>query len=298
VAEVDNARETVDEDGWIQGERPLSVAPSKKEDLLILAAYAHPLTLAALGCMKLLRREAAHLQISYKAGVDMTVHAAIPADIGYVGKLEQPKPDDALVQLVQNLPTRTARFQDLKEGDFTNILLIGSLQDIQTAFIKAGWTTSVSLGVKSGLRSFYATAEEHPYENGPMAKFLLHDRKQDLVFQKQNDTFAKRHHIRLWQESFSFNGHPVWIASSTHDVAIAFSLFGFRHVVDPRIDFERQKIIEDLVYTGFATLEGFVERPNVPNISRNAVGDPLRTDGKIAILTVKPPARPQIAKGN
>jgi hypothetical protein len=222
----------------------------------------------------------------------------IPADFGYMGKLEEPKPDDALVQLVQNLPTRTARYQDLKEGDFTNILLIGSLQDIQAAFTNAGWTTSVSLGVYSGLRSFYATAEQHPYQKGPMAKFLLHDRKQDMVFQKQNDTFAKRHHIRLWQESISFNGQPVWIASSTHDVAIAFSLFGFRHVVDPWIDLERQKIIEDLVYTGYATLEGFVERPNVPNISRNAVGDPLRTDGKIAILSLKPAKRTQIAERN
>jgi hypothetical protein len=298
VSDVDNARETVDEAGWIQGERPVSVRPSKKEGLLLLAAYAHPLTLAALGCMKLLQREAAHLQISYKPGVDMTIRAAIPADIGYIGKLEQPNPDNALVQMVEKLPTRTARFQDLKAGDFTNLLLIGSLQDIQAAFTNAGWTTSVSLGVKSGLRSFYATAEEHPYQKGPMAKFLLHDRKQDVVFQKQNDTFAKRHHIRLWQESFSFNGHPVWIASSTHDVAIAFSLFGFRHVVDPWIDLERQKIIEDLVYTGSATLEGFVERPGVPNISRNAVGDPLRTDGKIAILSVRPGSGQQIARGN
>jgi hypothetical protein len=165
--------------------------------------------------------------------------------------------------------------------------LIGSRLDVEKAFGDAGWTTSTKLGLRSGLRTFFAVVEQHPYNQGPVSKLLLHHRKPDLVFQKQNDTFAKRHHIRLWQETASFNGKPVWIGAATHDVAIAFSpASGFRHLVDPSIDLERQRLIDDLMYSQSATFLGMGDRANVAKESKNATGDPLQTDGRIAILSL------------
>ena len=33
-----------------------------------------------------------------------------------------------------------------------------------------------------------------------------------LVFEKQNNTLTKRHHVRIWPRTESFRGRPVWLA--------------------------------------------------------------------------------------
>jgi hypothetical protein len=48
VLDVDNGRESVDSEGVIHGLRPLRRRPGEIEDLLLLAAAAHPAVLASL----------------------------------------------------------------------------------------------------------------------------------------------------------------------------------------------------------------------------------------------------------
>ena len=175
----------------------------------------------------------------------------------------------------------------MKPADLTNIVLIGSRSDVERAFAAAGWTTTAKLNFGSGMRTLFAAAEQHPYRRAPVLTLFLYDRNPDLVFQKQTDTMAKRHHIRLWQETSTLDGQPVWVGAATHDVAITFSPSkGFTHRIDASVDLERTKVVDDLLFSGEATFRGLVDRPNVPRESKNATGDPVRTDGRIAILSL------------
>jgi hypothetical protein len=292
VTAVDNARETVNSDGWINGQRPYSVKPTKVQDLLILAAHAHPVTLVALEGVKFLRREAAHLQIQFAPGVDLTLTTPMAAMVegaasdGLV-KYSDRELDLAMENIVGNLPTRVVTSGTRRPADLTNIVLIGTRAEIQSAFLAAGWTTTAKLNLRSGVKTIFAAAEQHPYGRAPVSRLTLNARPPDLVFQKQNDTFAKRHHIRLWQESVTFDGRPIWVGAATHDIAIGFSYsYGFRHRIDAAIDVERAKVVDDLVFGGDAKFQGLLERQDAPRYGVNASGDPFQTDGRIAVLKI------------
>jgi len=110
-----------------------------------------------------------------------------------------------------------------------------------------------------------------------------------MVFQKQFNTFAKRHHLRIFHRPDKFQGHDVWVCSATHDTGIEFSAENrtFIHKIDSKIDRERTKVVNDLLFTGLVKGQAFVERPKVPTNGENATGDKLETDGKMAVLLLE-----------
>jgi len=87
-----------------------------------------------------------------------------------------------------------------------------------------------------------------------------------MSWQKGNDTFARRHHLRIFRRPGTFDGKPVWVCSSTHDINIVFSERDrtFIHKVDPSIDKERAKVVADLIFTGLVKSLALVDRPEVP----------------------------------
>ena len=118
---------------------------------------------------------------------------------------------------------------------------------------------------------------------------LLDEKPPDLVFQKLNNTFAQRHHLRVWKRPDTFAGKPVWVIAATHDTGIEFSEQNrtFIHKIDSQIDRERAKVVNDLLFTGRVVSVALVERPDVPQHSQNATGDVLETDGMMAVLVLQ-----------
>ena len=118
---------------------------------------------------------------------------------------------------------------------------------------------------------------------------LLDTKPPDLVFQKMNNTFAQRHHLRVWKRPDTFEGKTVWVIAATHDTGIEFSEQNrtFIHKIDSLIDRERAKVTNDLLFTGRVESVALVERPAVPQRSENATGDVLETDGMMAVLILQ-----------
>ncbi|HEY2018266.1 MAG TPA: LssY C-terminal domain-containing protein, partial [Bryobacteraceae bacterium] len=106
---------------------------------------------------------------------------------------------------------------------------------------------------------------------------------------KLNNTFAMRHHLRVWQRPSTFLGKPVWSIAATHDMGISFSEANrtFIHKIDSQIDRERAKVVNDLLFTGRVQSLELVDRPAVPQNGQNATGDNLETDAKIAVLLLQ-----------
>jgi hypothetical protein len=118
---------------------------------------------------------------------------------------------------------------------------------------------------------------------------LLEGKPADLVFEKTNDTFARRHHLRMWRRPGTVGGKPVFAVAATHDTGINFSDAErtFIHRIDPQIDREREKVVNDLLFTGSVKAYELVDRPQVPRQSHNATGDSIETDGRIAVLLLE-----------
>jgi len=289
LAAVDNARESVDADGKITGIIASQTGSGRLDQGINKVTEKYPSLGDLLGAIKETVLKPTDPNIDYEPGVEMTIELTKPlAWAGTVGGLNvrSIEPAEGLSRLVNTQPFRTMAENPPKPSDMTNLMFLGSQQDIENAFQKAGWFTAAQLSSKSKLETFRAMAEQRGYQEAPVSTLLLDSRPPDLVFEKLNNTFAARHHLRIWRRPGRFNGQDVWVCSATHDTGIDFSEANrtFIHKVDTQIDRERAKVVSDLLFTGLVQGLSLVERPDVPTKLFNATGDALETDGKMAVI--------------
>jgi hypothetical protein len=167
-------------------------------------------------------------------------------------------------------------------------MFLGSRQQIVTAFNEAGWFEADDLTVRSAAKTVSATIRQSGYSSAPMSTLRINDQPPDLTFQKSLNTFAQRHHLRIWKRPETYNGREVWIGAATHDIAISKARGGTKwsHRIDPHIDRERDWVETDLLFVGTATGYADVDRPVAPKIAANATGDQILTDGKMSVVLV------------
>ena len=78
-------------------------------------------------------------------------------------------------------------------------MFIGSQKELVTAFLEARWFEADSLNAGSAMKVVQATMRQSGYAGAPVSALLINNRPPDLVFQKSLNTFAKRHHVRIWK---------------------------------------------------------------------------------------------------
>jgi len=295
VVAVDNSRESVDDDGRIVGVRPKRRLPSPLAVLLMLLAHGHPIGIAAFEAGRLVLRAAERTAIDYPPGVELNLALAAPLEIAADPPPDPPEPaDPSLAAFARTVPFRTQAPGGRRDADVTNLLLVGSRAQVEDAFVAAGWTPARPMGLRARLRGLLALILKRGDHAAAVSRLDLRGRPPDLVFEKQNDTLAQRHHVRIWHEEGS-PGRTAWVGAATHDVGIAFArrLHAFTHRIDPRIDVERKKIVNDLQLTGEVAATALLDRPRPPEPGVDATGEAIETDGRMALVVLRPaPAVP------
>lgn len=286
---VDNSRESVEDGGRIIGIQPKRRLPSTVATLLMVLAHENPLALGVFTAGRLALRAAQHSAIDYKPGVELSLALAAPLEIAADTPSQEVAADPALTVLAQALPFRTQAPRRHQDADVTNLLVVGSRTQVEGTFADAGWTQARPMGFRARCRGLLALVLKRSYQPAAVSQLDLGGRPPDLVFEKQNNTLAKRHHVRMWQQEDS-DGRTVWVGAATHDVAIVFSRsrHAFTHRIDPHIDLEREKIVNDLQLTRGVVTSSFVERPERPQLGGDAESDLLETDGRMAIVVLRP----------
>jgi hypothetical protein len=289
VAAVDNARETVDDQGKIVGILASETWSAKIDNSLSNLGPRLGKLAEYLGAVKKTVIKPTDPEILCDPGVEMSLKLSKPlAWKSAVAAAIVPEiaPAQDLAALVNAQPFQTIAEKPPKPSDITNLMYIGSKERLETAFAAAGWSTAAALSAQSKLETVAAVAEERGYKEAPMSILLLDGQKPDLVFQKQYNTFAKRHHLRIFRRPARFHDRDVWVCSATHDIGIEFSAPNrtFIHKINSKIDDERLKVLNDLLFTGLVKGQALVARPHVPANGENATGDKLVTDGKMAVL--------------
>lgn len=290
LSEVENAREQVDDQGQIQGILATETITGKIDAGINRIANRYSGLAEVLGQVKGAVFKAAEGDVSYDAGVEMTLKLAAAAEITPPAppKLEPIADTAALEKLIAAEPFQTVAENPPKKSDVTNLMLIGTEEQVRKAFSEAGWHTAAELNALSKFETIRAVAENRGYAEAPVSILLLDGKPPDLVFQKVTNTFARRHHLRVWRRG-TYEGRPVWFIAATHDIGISFSEQNrtFIHQIDSQIDRERTKVADDLVFTGLVQSSVLIDRPHVPKKSENATGDALETDTKIAVLILR-----------
>jgi ankyrin repeat protein len=303
VIDVDNARETVRNNEIIGIVQPH--ASTKTGYILAGLGMINPIAGYTIKGVSAVYGLSLRREILFPTGTDVQVQVVRPSMMKtkdtWSGWPVLPV-DDKLQTIVKAAPIRVYT-KDNKPSDVTNLMFIGSQQQIEAAFQEAGWFETDSLSMGSALKTVGATIRSAGYQQAPVSLLTINGKAPDLIFQKSLDTFAKRHHIRIWKEPATWNGREVWIGAATHDIDISRARANTKwgHRIDPHVDREREWIETDLLFAGTATSYALVDRPHVPKSTANGTGDVITTDGQLSIVelgTTKPnilnPATPTL----
>jgi LssY C-terminus len=157
-------------------------------------------------------------------------------------------------------------------GDPVNLVLVGEMQKLRSAFTAAGWTEADPLGLMSSWRMIVAFVFNRSYPAAPFSTLYLFGRGQDVGFQKAIDgSPRKRHHVRFWalsiEQAEETWGTPdfwlntdrppreasvLWVGAGTKDTGISFTRFTFKvtHATDSDTNAERDFIVGELTRVG------------------------------------------------
>lgn len=223
-------------------------------------------------------------EITLPRGTEMYLRMIDPLLVPPAYLRPNPYQSDDEVEFADRLPART---QDRKgrPADVTNVVLIGSKDDVRAAMEASGWRSADRLTAMTGWRTFRAVSAQRGYFSAPMSKQLLFERRPDMEFQKSFNSVAKRHHVRFWQ----LPGEPdVWVGAATHDTGIKFMVrrFQLTHGIDDAIDRERDKLVGDLRAAGCARDLMRVGR-DLGVALDNASGQHLQTDGDAVLVRLQ-----------
>jgi hypothetical protein len=303
IVQVDNARERVTSTGQIQGIRSTGSISYRVSGYVRTALLWDVHAEMAEWAIKSLLVALPEPEIYYPAGAELTLKLtrnltlATPAE--WLPNPEQ-LPDDDLADLrtlVASMPMRTKDPETKRLSDLTNVLLIGSREEIERAFRLAGWTEAQPDSIKARIGCIRAAAEVHGFKNAPMTTLLLNGNGPDMSWQKGLNDVAKRHHIRIWKQPGMWYGQDLWMAAATRDVDFAYMRPGrpFTHEIDPKIDEERDKVANDLAFTSCARPLAWALRQAMPRFTHNATGDAIATDTRMVVVQLNACQSPQRA---
>jgi hypothetical protein len=250
IIEVENARETVDAQGRIQGIRSTATLSNRASGVVGSLAFGDPIaaiftTAASASILRFSEPE-----ISLPAGTELIAELTAPIVLPKTEPILVPPiattlaEKEDLSKLVEELPFRTYTDKGHIPSDITNLIFIGSAGAVERAFAASDWVQVDSLTAESTYATIRSVAENQGYKSAPMSTLLLGGQAPAYAYAKTLNTFSRRHHLRIWASSLPWNGQPgqtVWTSSSTHDTGIGFSKKNktFIHLIDSHIDNER-----------------------------------------------------------
>ena len=172
-------------------------------------------------------------------------------------------------------------------GDPINIGLVGTEEDVVTAFNNAQWFPADPITLRSSIEIVGSVLLHRRYRHAPVSPLFFVGRREDLAFEKLVGGSARqRGHIRLWRVlDKGEEQRPVWLGSATFDDGIGFSHYtgAVTHRIAPDIDAQRDGLIGDLDACQHARgdLSRLRHRPDLRG--RNGEGNRYHTDGEVKV---------------
>ena len=269
---IDNARETVDENGVILGIKPRSPMGHRLAGITRNLFIWDPLIQVVLAASTMATLRFPEAEIHLPAGSELWIEVTEPFELSPAWPRSLPSiastPEERteLASMVRAMSIKTTKAGSSKPADVVNLLLLGDENWIRLALARAGWVEADPLTKATGWKSFRSVAESLPYPAAPMSAQLLDERPSLGEFSKALNNASKRHHVRYFDEGVSWRGLPLHPASATQDIATTFSFSRLKiiHAIDLAIDNERAKLVNDLIQTGCVDAAELIERPWVP----------------------------------
>lgn len=189
--------------------------------------------------------------------------------------------------LFSKIPRRVAD-KDGNPGDMVNFLILGSEDEMQKAFMAAGWVKVDATVEESILRGILGSLSKEAYLTMPMSQLFLFGRSQDYGWAHAEpvSVVTSRNHLRLWKAPFTVAGRTLWVGAATHDIGLERDQRNNRvtHKIDPDVDLERNYVEKSLAGTGLVAEISHFLPSNPMKEARTATGGSFHSSGEVLIL--------------
>lgn len=299
LIEIDTAKEHVDDLGTVYGIHPIVSLSSGVSYCAVPLLLVDPTIGVPIWGVKSVIAPTANPEIRFPAGTEfilrLSTGVTLPESNTYFRfPAESFSPGDLndIDQLLKSSAQRA--HMGGRPSDIVNVLLIGSRNQLDSAFHASGWVQAQRKSPISLYRMYLALAKRYGYPSAPMNALTLNGVPSAFVQQKGLDTVQKRHHVRVWQHPQRAN---VWLGAAAEDVGFRFKLMHWTHSTDPHIDSERAKVVNDLAFVGCVNAAALLSRTSADLVQDPKAEYPILTDGNIAVVRLNDCIDPNLMAG-
>ena len=293
LVEIDNARETV-KNGVIHGvnatDTPQGRITNRLKHLPTWNPYSDLALVAYRAAFPVFPEPEIYLPRGTDLKLELTADLEVPEE--EQGIAEDSAPDELAKAVLEitagDLPERTTTRHG-ESADIVNMVLLGTKEQMDSAFRQAGWRNGDAMTTRSVLREAHAFLAFNNYPSAPMTQQLVDGKRVSATWEKGLDSYAKREHLRLWERADVIEGQTLWLGAMTRETSASLSVrqHKFIHHIDVDLDEGRGMVVRDLSLAGCVAAVYYVQRPEAPHAATNATGDPMRTDGSLAVVQLK-----------
>lgn len=290
------------ERGWKDLLRQFPSRPAKTGELIGRVSSVEasvPFPIGASGTLTMPTSGQLYLRANVSDDLGATgkfkVRLSFPETSGTTSKAATGEGEQAISSLVSpetfaDVPRRVSD-ENKAPGDMVNFALVGTETQVKEAFAAAGWVAVDKSVGDAVLHGILSTLGHEAYTEMPMSTLYLFGRPQDLSFARADPlkVAAERHHLRVWRTDQTVAGLPLWVGSATHDIGFERDQRngGTTHKIDPKIDDERQFLLESFDATNAFTSAAYVTPANPLLSAHTATGGSFFSDGRIVVMELK-----------
>ena len=189
-----------------------------------------------------------------------------------------------------SIPRRVSDQQG-NQGDMVNFALVGTQEQVLSAFAQAGYQQTDKTVQDAVLHGLMDTLAHKDYVDMPMSTLYLFGRPQDYALARGDPlrVAAIRHHLRVWKSGQTIDGKPLWVGSSTHDNGFEKDQRNgdVTHHIDPNVDQERDFILQSFQAAGVVSSAAYV-LPDDPFLEgKTATGGSFHSDGRVLVMELR-----------
>jgi hypothetical protein len=293
VLEVDNARETV-KDGTILGvnatDTPQGRITSRLKHLPTWNPYSDLTLLVYRAAFPIFPEPEIYLPRGTDVKLQLTAPLQAPANLTTAALRPFVDRDQLAVMgiMAGDLPARTTTSNG-QAADLVNVAILGTQEQMDAAFQAAGWEHGDPTSTSSVMREMHAFLAFKNYPGAPISKQLMEGAAETTTWEKGLDSYEKREHLRLWERNDLVQGQTVWIGAMARETGATLSVkqHKFIHHIERDMDQGRAMLVRDLNLAGCVASVAYLPRPGMARSAMNATGDPMRTDGSLAVVQLK-----------
>ncbi len=229
----------------------------------------------------------------YKVHIDRTA-SSTATESGAAASQSKYDFQPLFTQLNAKLPYRVTDKPDGgNEGDLVNFVLIGTQEQVTSAFKAAGWVVADKTDKDAVVSALLATLQKNVYVAVPMSILYLFGRPQDFGYERAEAVMVanERNHFRIWQAPYATpQNQPIWAGAGTHDIGIERddrSKDAITHKIDQDVDNERDFIGGTLQQAGQVEAMSYMTRSNPIKSTKTATGGNIQSDGRVLVIVLK-----------